>query len=40
MAFFTIGSSVTIGGFLGGMNGLFAGMKETKNLPSKIRYSQ
>lgn len=40
MAFFTIGSSVALGGMFGGMNGLIAGMKETKHLVSKIRYSQ
>lgn len=40
MAFFTIGSSVSIGGLIGGANGLIAGMKETRNLPPKVRYSQ
>lgn len=40
MAFFTIGSSVVVGGFLGGINGLFAGMNETRNLKGNVRYSQ
>lgn len=40
MAFFTIGSSVVAGGFFGGANGLVAGLRETQNLPSKVRYSQ
>ena len=40
MAFFTIGTSLTIGGAFGGLNGLFNGIKETKNMPKNIRYSQ
>lgn len=40
MAFFTIGSAVCAGGFYGGMNGLFTGIKETKNLTGNVRYSQ
>lgn len=40
MAFFTIGSSVAAGGLFGGINGLAAGLKETRNLPPKVRYSQ
>ncbi|RNA41956.1 mitochondrial import inner membrane translocase subunit Tim23 [Brachionus plicatilis] len=40
MAFFTIGSSVCAGGFLGGLNGFLSGIRETKNLSGNIRYSQ
>jgi hypothetical protein len=40
LAFFKIGSAVTIGGFFGFVNGTLYGIKETPNLQGKIRYSQ
>lgn len=40
LAFFKIGSAVSLGGFFGFTNGALNGFKESANLKGKIRYSQ
>jgi hypothetical protein len=40
MAFFTIGTAVSVGGIFGAVNGLLHGLKETKNVSGKIRNTQ
>lgn len=39
-AFGTIGGSVLIGATAGGINGLYRGLRDTQNLPMKIRRTQ
>lgn len=40
MSFLKIGGSVCVGGFLGSLNGLAVGLRETSNLTGSVRRTQ